>query len=393
MEKTETIRATYTICSEDIEKACLLVAREMSVGVKKTSYESARSESFEAHARVISQGNDAATIEIEVPSQRIFSAYGLVLSIAGEISCLNILKSIELTDFEAPEALLSRLPGPKFGAPGIATLRKDPKRPLFITVLKPSQGLSPKEFGEIAYESLVGGGDVVKSDELLQEPDSDYRKRLLAMVEAAKKAEEETGEPKWAMMHPVDRPSRMLERYRAGAEAGAKISMVSPAASGFPMLEELAETGLVPVMAHMATSDWLWQKHGMSVRAWARFMRMLGGDIILFPALSGTLKSTRAHLEAVSEISRIPMGTMRPSLVAVGGGMHAGTLGVHADLFGPDFAYICGGGVCGHPDGARAGARSVRQAWEAHAAGIPIETYRKTHKELDRALTAFQTYV
>jgi ribulose-bisphosphate carboxylase large chain len=391
--KTETIRATYTISSRDPEKACRLIAREMSVGIKKTGYESSGSDSFEAHARIIDQGKRVATIEIDVPSQRIFSAYGLVLSIAGEISCLNIIKSIELNDFEAPDSLLSRFPGPQFGTAEIDRRRKNPKRPLFITVLKPSQGLSPREFGHIAYESLVGGSDVVKSDELLQEPDADYRKRLAAMVEAAKRAEEETGEPKWAMMHPVDQPTRMLARYRAGADAGAKISMVSPAASGFPMLEELARTGLVPIMAHMATSDWLWQKHGMSVRAWARFMRMCGADLILFPALSGTLKSKRQHLKDVQDICRLPMGSMKPSLIVVGGGMHAGTLEVHARLFGPDFAYICGGGVCGHPDGARAGARSVRQAWEAHEAGIPVDEYRKKHRELDRALTAFQKYV
>ncbi|MHB1286388.1 MAG: RuBisCO large subunit C-terminal-like domain-containing protein [Leptospirales bacterium] len=259
MTKTETIRATYSISSRNLEKACRLVAREMSVGIKKTDYESSRSESFEAHARIIEQGKRIATIEVEIPSRRIFSAYGLVLSIAGEISCLNILKSIELTDFEAPDSLFSRFPGPQFGYPEIDKRRKNPKRPLLITVLKPSQGLSPKEFGHIAYESLMGGGDVVKSDELLQEPDADYRKRLAALIDAAEKAEKETGEPKWVMMHPVDQPSRMFARYRSGAEAGAKISMVSPAASGFPVLEELARTGLVPIMAHMASSDWLWQ--------------------------------------------------------------------------------------------------------------------------------------
>lgn len=73
--------------------------------------------------------------------------------------------------------------------------------------------------------------------------------------------------------------------------------------------------------------------------------------------------------------------------------MHAGTLGIHADMFGPDFAYLCGGGVCGHPDGARAGGQSIRQSWEAWSQKIPLEKYRKGHKALDRALTAFATYV
>ena len=235
--------------------------------------------------------------------------------------------------------------------------------------------------------------DVVKSDELLQEPESDYIKRLEATVDAARRAEEETGEPKWVMMHTVDSPSSMIGRYLKGAQSGAKIAMLSPAASGFPMLEELARHSQVPIMAHMATSDWLWQKHGMSVRAWARFMRILGSDIILYPALNGTLKSRRSDLKTVIDICRTPMPGMKSSLIAVGGGMHAGTLGVHADLFGPDFAYLCGGGVCGHPDGARAGGQSIRQSWEAWEQGIPLEKFRKKHKSLDRALTAFATYV
>ena len=393
MSKPEIIKTTYTIRSGDVPKAAALIAREMSLGVKKTSYETAGTESFEAKPMKVKEGRKKAIVEIMVPSQRISSAYGLVLSIAGEISCLNILKSIELTDFEPSPDLLSRLPGPQFGVEGIAKRRGNPKRPLFITVLKPSQGLTPKEYATIAYESLVGGMDVVKSDELLQEPEPDYIKRLEATVEAARRAEAETGEPKWVMMHTVDRPQSMIDRYLKGARTGAKIAMLSPAASGFPMLEELARHSQVPIMAHMATSDWLWQKHGMSVRAWARFMRILGSDIILYPALSGTLKSRKTDLKTVLEICRTPMPGLKSSLIAVGGGMHAGTLAVHADLFGPDFAYLCGGGVCGHPDGARAGGQSIRQSWEAWEQGIPLEKYRKKHKALNRALTAFATYV
>jgi ribulose-bisphosphate carboxylase large chain len=393
MSKTESIKATYTIRSNDVSRAASLIAREMSLGVKKTSYETKGTDNFAAKAVIKKQGKKEAIIEIMVPSQRISSAYGLVLSIAGEISCLNILKSIELSDFDLPVTLLSRLPGPTFGAEGISKKRKDPKRPLFITVLKPSQGLTPKEFSQIAYESLVGGMDVVKSDELLQEPETDYLRRLEATVAMAKKAEEETGEPKWVMMHPVDHPKAMIDRYVKGAKTGSEIAMLSPAASGFPMLEELSRLSKVPIMAHMATSDWLWQPHGMSVRAWAKFMRILGSDIILYPALSGTLKAKKSHLKTVHEICHMPLKGIPQSMIAVGGGMHAGTLAIHADLFGHNFAYLCGGGVCGHPDGARAGGQSIRQAWDAYSLGIPLEKYRKKHKSLDRALSAFATYV
>jgi ribulose-bisphosphate carboxylase large chain len=169
--------------------------------------------------------------------------------------------------------------------------------------------------------------------------------------------------------------------------------MLSPAASGFPMLEELARLEKAPIMAHMAMSGWLWHKDGMSVRSWTKFMRLSGADIVLYPALEGTLKSRRKDLKDVHEACLAPMGKAKKSLIAVGGGMHAGTMGVHAKLFGPDFVYICGGGVCAHPGGPRSGGKSIRQAWEAHSQGIPLEKFRKGHKELDQALDAFKKYV
>lgn len=390
---TEVIRATYTITSSDIKKAAGLVAREMSLGVKKTHYENRSTQGFEARVEEVSVSANKAVLSIDVPCQNISSVYGLLLSIAGEISCLNILRSIELTDFVPPSPLADRLPGPQFGIEGIRKRRGGVSRPLFITVIKPSQGLSPDEYAKIAYDSMVGGMDVVKSDELLQEPFDRYVERLKRTLEVARRAEEETGEPKWVMMHTVDIPSKMGERFVEGARLGSQIAMLSPAASGFPMLEELARLKKAPIMAHMAMSGWLWHKDGMSVGSWARFMRLAGADIVLYPALQGTLKATRKDLLSVHKACGVSMGKAGKSLIAIGGGMHAGTMAIHHKMFGPDFVYLCGGGVCAHPGGARSGGKSIRQAWEGLEKGIPLEVYRKTHKELSQALDAFKTYV
>lgn len=389
----EIIRATYTITASDIQKAAALVAREMSLGIKKTHYENQSTEGFEAKVEGVSDRSRKAVLTIDVPCQNISSVYGLLLSIAGEISCLNILKTIELTDFSLPDKMVERFPGPSFGLEGIQERRGGVSRPLFITVIKPSQGLSPEEFAKIAYDSMMGGMDVVKPDELLQEPFEQYTLRLRKTLEAAKRAEEETGEPKWVLMHPVDTPSLMRDRFIEGARLGSRIAMLAPAASGFPMLEELARLEKVPIMAHMAMSGWLWQQDGMSIRSWSKFMRLAGADIVLYPALQGTLKARRSDLLAVKEACSGEMGKARKSMIAIGGGMHAGTMPVHYKMFGPQFAYLCGGGVCAHPGGARSGGKSIRQAWQALSEEIPIETFRKTHKELDQALDAFRSYV
>ena len=42
--------------------------------------------------------------------------------------------------------------------------------------------------------------------------------------------------------------------------------------------------------------------------------------------------------------------------------------------------------VMAHPDGPGAGVRSLREAWDAAVAGIPLEEHARTHPELGRAL-------
>jgi ribulose-bisphosphate carboxylase large chain len=266
-------------------------------------------------------------------------------------------------------------------------------RPIFVSVVKPSQGLTPKEFGNLAYECFVGGIDVCKTDELLQERREDYLARIRACVEAARRAEAETGEPKRFMLHAVGPADQLVSLYEAGVEAGAGIAMCAPAAAGFPQFHALAALGRIPIMSHMAMSGWLWQRHGMSVTAWAKFVRLLGADVVLYPALQGSLKATKEEVETIKRICDMKLNELKPSFPAVGGGQHAGTMEVHAKVFGPDFIFLCGGGVVGHPQGARSGARSVRQAWEAIRAGVPVARYAKQAPELAAALKAFAKYV
>jgi ribulose-bisphosphate carboxylase large chain len=54
-----------------------------------------------------------------------------------------------------------------------------------------------------------------------------------------------------------------------------------------------------------------------------------------------------------------------------------------------DLIYACGGGILAHPGGVAAGVRSLRQAWEAAVAGVPLEEYAREHAELREALQRF----
>jgi len=60
--------------------------------------------------------------------------------------------------------------------------------------------------------------------------------------------------------------------------------------------------------------------------------------------------------------------------------------------FGPNVVIGGGGAVAGHPLGATAGARALRQAVDATMAGIPLEEYAKDKPELKAAITAWGVF-
>jgi ribulose-bisphosphate carboxylase large chain len=63
--------------------------------------------------------------------------------------------------------------------------------------------------------------------------------------------------------------------------------------------------------------------------------------------------------------------------------------GTYRALGSMDLIYACGGGILAHPGGPDAGVRSLRQAWEAAAAGTSLAEYAGSHRELQQALEAF----
>jgi ribulose-bisphosphate carboxylase large chain len=54
-----------------------------------------------------------------------------------------------------------------------------------------------------------------------------------------------------------------------------------------------------------------------------------------------------------------------------------------------DVMHLAGGGIIGHPDGIAAGVTSMREGWEAAAAGVPLATYAKSHPALRGAIEKF----
>lgn len=329
-------------------------------------------------------------MEIAYPTHNTSSQIPLLLAtVYGECASWRDLK---LTDLALPEAFVTAFNGPAVGMDRIRELVGAPHRPLLLTILKPAIGLTPRESAAVFYEAAIGGSDAVKDDEkVVSQPWSDFLDRVREHGRAATAAYEQTGHRTLYFVNITDRPDRLLANAHAAVKAGASALLVNAWPVGISALSMLADDPAigVPVMSHLAFTGALsgapWS--GMSPHLTMGMLpRLAGADLAIYPSHLGTLPFSRADAQHVGRALTDPWFGMRRSLPVAGGGLHAGMVPrLVADL-GIDWALAAGGGVHGHPDGTAAGARSIRQAFDAAVRGEPLAEARKEHPELSAAL-------
>jgi ribulose-bisphosphate carboxylase large chain len=73
-------------------------------------------------------------------------------------------------------------------------------------------------------------------------------------------------------------------------------------------------------------------------------------------------------------------------LPVASGGLHPALVPDLINTLGNNIMCNFGGGIHGHPDGSKAGARSVMEAFTAVQTGVTLEDYAQNHTALKRAL-------
>jgi ribulose-bisphosphate carboxylase large chain len=300
---------------------------------------------------------------------------------------------IRLLDIEFPESFLDHFEGPKFGVQGLRDMLEVHDRPLFFGVVKPNIGLSPETFTELAYESWLGGLDIAKDDEMLGDVDwSPLGKRSLLMGRARKQAEKLTSEKKIYLANITDEADRLIELHDICVKNGANALMVNAMTVGLSPMRMLRRHTEVPLVAHfdMIAPFTRVPFYGIDSNVIIKLQRMVGFDSIIFPGLGARMRtSDQEVLENVDQCLK-PMSAMKPCLPVPAGSQWAGTtLDIYQTLKTVDFGIVPGRGVFEHPLGPRAGAASLRQAWDAFQKGVTLEEYGKTAAELRAAIDAF----
>ncbi|MFH1325514.1 MAG: type III ribulose-bisphosphate carboxylase [archaeon] len=329
----------------------------------------------------------------------------LLSGIAGNIFGMKALDNLRLVDASLPEEYIKNFRGPNLGISGLRKYFKIHDRPLTGAVPKPKVGFSSEEHAKIGYETWVGGFDLVKDDEnLTSQSFNNFEKRVKLMTKLRDRAEKETGEVKDALLNITAETEEMKKRAKFLHNHGWKYAMIDVVTSGVSAVQTLRETlgdYHMAIHAHRAMHASFDRnpRHGITMQFLAKIMKLIGVEEIHSGTGVGKLVGSKEEVQAIASVLRDKnvkerkgllleqnWGKIKPAFPVSSGGLHPGLVPDEIKIYGKEIVLLVSGGIHGHPQGTRAGAKATMQALEATRKKISLEEYAKTHEELRSAL-------
>jgi ribulose-bisphosphate carboxylase large chain len=321
----------------------------------------------------------------------------LLATVAGNLFELKPFSGLKLLDVTLPPAFLDVYQGPQFGADGTRTLTGVYHRPVIGTIIKPSVGMTPEQTAEHVRILAEAGVDFIKDDELQADgPHCPFEQRAMAVLRALNEYADKTGKRPMYAANITGEIDQMLRRHDLVASAGGTCVMVSLNSIGLPALTALRRGAQLAIHGHRNGWGMFSRSHatGMSFIAYQKFWRLAGIDHVHVNGLRNKFCEDDASVIASAHECLTPMfaAPHKPCTImpVFSSGQSARQVhDTYAALGSMDLIYACGGGIVAHPAGPAVGVRSLHQAWEAAAAGVPLAEYAAGHAELRAALEAF----
>jgi ribulose-bisphosphate carboxylase large chain len=317
----------------------------------------------------------------------------ILSTVAGNLFELRYLSGLRLLDIEFPDALAEAFPGPQFGVAGTRELTGVEGRPIIGTIVKPSIGLTPDETADLVQTLGEAGVDFVKDDELMANPPhSPLAERVKAVMRVVDELAASTGRKLMFAFNISDQLDRMLDHYQTVRAAGGTCVMVSLNSVGIAAVDYLRRRCDLPIHGHR--NGWgMVTRHpalGMEFTAYQKLWRLAGVDHLHVNGLKNKFCEPDESVVRSIQACLKPMlgGYVAMPVISSGqwGGQAPETYRQTKTL---DVMYLAGGGIIAHPAGPAAGLAAIRQAWEAAAAGIPLEQFARDHEELRQSIEFF----
>lgn len=392
----------------NLKEAASMVAGESSIGtwteVKTMNSNIAK----KLTPKVFYINNNKNRIRIAYPIDlfELGNLPNILSSVGGNIYGMKSVKGLFWEDVNIPKIMLKSFKGPRFGIKGIRKYLKIKNRPLIGTIVKPKVGLTSKQHAKVAYNSWIGGCDIVKDDENLCNQNFNlFKKRVKLTLKAMKKAEKITGEKKVYLANCTAETEEMKKRIKFVEENKGNYIMLDIITLGWAAVQTARNFTKLPIHAHRAGHamfDRIEEKNkrgfGMSMEVIAQFARMIGVDTLHIGTAYGKMSGEKdevLHIEEEMErqftkktnknLSQ-KWHNIKPVFGVASGGVYPGLVPKIIKFMGKDIVLQAGGGVHGHPQGSVAGAKAMRQAVNASLKNISLKKYSKSHPELKSAL-------
>jgi len=321
----------------------------------------------------------------------------LLATVAGNLFELKPFSGLKLLDVTLPPAFLTTYQGPQFGVEGTRRLTGVSGRPIIGTIIKPSVGMTPEQTAAQVKMLAEAGVDFIKDDELQADgPHCSFDQRIPAVLNVLSSHAEKTGKRVMYAANITGEIDQMMHRHDLVVAHGGACVMASVNSVGLPALTALRRHAKVAIHGHRNGWGMFSRSHatGMSFIAFQKFWRLAGIDHIHVNGLRNKFCEDDASVIASARECLTPMFPAPHKGCEIMPVFSSGQSARQAPdtykaLGSMDLIYACGGGILAHPAGPAAGVRSLHQAWEAAADGIPLGEYAERHAELRAALEAF----
>ncbi len=354
----------------------------------------------------LNEGHKRARIAYPLELFELGNLPEILSSIGGNIYGMKSVDGLLWEDVTIPKKMLYSFKGPRFGIKGLRRKFKVWNRPFVGTIVKPKVGLEPGEHSRVAYDSWIGGCDIVKDDEnLSSQKFNPFKTRFLKTIKMLDKAEKETGDKKAYLINCTAETKQMLKRIDFVEQNGGNYIMLDIITLGWSALQTAREHTKLPIHAHRAGHAMFDRdpEHGMTMEVIAQLARMVGVDTLHIGTAYGKMTGGKGEVLHIEQEMESPFTKLtkehlaqrwfrvKPVLGVASGGVYPGIVDKIMKFMGNDVVIQAGGGVHGNKWGSVAGAKAMRQAVDATLKNISLKEYAKTHPELKVALAQWGT--
>ncbi|PJJ55373.1 RuBisCO large subunit C-terminal-like domain-containing protein [Compostimonas suwonensis] len=333
-------------------------------------------------------------VEIGFPIENVgTSIEELYTTVAGNLFELRDLAAVKLLDVEIPPQILSAYRGPRVGMVGTRVIVNRLEGPLIGTIIKPSIGIKFDALAGLVTDLAEAGIDFIKDDEINGNAlDLPFVERAETVLTTLDRVAQATGNRPMYALNITGDLDDMLRRAELVEKAGGSSIMVVLPAVGFAALEYIRRRTPLAIHTHRAGFQSISRtpELGVDYAVYQKFARLAGADQLHVGGIDSKFFESNESVVHSARALRTPLGDTRLPATVVSSGQSAATAQAAYDaLETTDLLIMAGGGISGHPDGAKAGVESMRDAWQAIEDGVPVEAAARDSVALARALEKF----